>query len=165
MSGVGAELMARLVDRYARALVLYARQWCETPEDVVQEAFLKLVRQQPVPDSPVAWLFAAVRHGAISAARAAGRRRRREARVAWRGEPWFEVPDGQRLDAAAATAALQELPLEQRETIVARLWGGLSFEEIAQLTGCSVSTAYRRYQAGLEQLRKKLGVRCLESEE
>ena len=37
--------MAELVDRYAAALVLYARQWCDCPEDVVQNALLKLCRR------------------------------------------------------------------------------------------------------------------------
>jgi RNA polymerase sigma-70 factor (ECF subfamily) len=35
--------VARLIDAHAAPLVLYARQWCAAPEDVVQEAFLKLV--------------------------------------------------------------------------------------------------------------------------
>ena len=53
------------------------------------------------------------------------------------------------------------LPADQREIIVARLWGGLSFEEIAQLAGESTSTVYRCYQRGLTALRERLGVSCL----
>ena len=41
---------ARLIDAHAAPLVLYARLWCDAPEDVVQEAFLKLVRQGRPPD-------------------------------------------------------------------------------------------------------------------
>ena len=37
-----SDLLGRLLDQHAAALTLYARQWCDTPEDVVQEAFLKL---------------------------------------------------------------------------------------------------------------------------
>ena len=55
-----------------------------------------------------------------------------------------------------AGEALVQLPLEQRETIVARLWGGLSFEETAELTGKSTSSAHRLYWAGLAVLRQKL---------
>ena len=51
---------------------------------------------------------------------------------------------------------LAELPLELREVIVARLWGGLTFEEIGQVVGCSLPTAHRRYQTGLAQLRERL---------
>ena len=49
---------------------------------------------------------------------------------------------------------------EQREVIVAHHWGGLSFEQIAAVAGCSASTAFRRYTAGVEELRKQLGVTC-----
>jgi DNA-directed RNA polymerase specialized sigma24 family protein len=43
-----------------------------------------------------------------------------------------------------------------REVIVARIWGGLTFDEIAQLVGCSLPTAHRRYQTGLTELRTRL---------
>src|SRR5262245_59139465 len=56
-SSMGPEILGRLIDEHAAALTLYARQWCDAPEDVVQEAFLKLVAQRPVPDSPAAWLY------------------------------------------------------------------------------------------------------------
>jgi RNA polymerase sigma-70 factor (ECF subfamily) len=57
-------------------------------------------------------------------------------------------------------AALQGLPLDQREVIVARLWGGLSFEEIAVVADCSTSTAFRRFNAGIDALRETLGAVC-----
>jgi DNA-directed RNA polymerase specialized sigma24 family protein len=47
-------------------------------------------------------------------------------------------------------------PAEEREVIITRLWGGLKFEQIAQVAGCSPSTAFRRYTAGIERLRKEL---------
>jgi RNA polymerase sigma-70 factor (ECF subfamily) len=56
--------------------------------------------------------------------------------------------------------ALQGLPIEQREIVVARLWGGLNFEQIAEVAGCSVSTAFRRFSAGIDALRKELGELC-----
>jgi RNA polymerase sigma factor (sigma-70 family) len=160
MSAVSPEDMARLLDEHGGGLVLYARQWCATPEDVVQEAFLLLVRQAAVPQNVVGWLYRVVRNGAISASRSSARRSRREKAVAHRGEPWFDAPDGSRLDAAAASRALEQLPAAEREVVVARLWGGLSLEEIALLTGASTSTVHRRYQAGLSELRERLGVAC-----
>jgi RNA polymerase sigma-70 factor (ECF subfamily) len=51
---------------------------------------------------------------------------------------------------------LSELPLDQREIIVARLWGGLTFEEVAQLMECSLPTAHRRYHAALAALRERI---------
>ena len=162
-----SEWLGGLVDRYAAALELYARQWCDAPEDVVQEAFLKLVAQRPLPDQPGAWLFRVVRNGAINAAVAARRRRRHEAEAAGEAAIWFEATvDGsgdESLDAEAASAALQSLPLEQREVIVAHLWGGLTFEQIGELSGCSSSTAHRFYTAGLSAIRERLGVTCRKS--
>jgi len=150
---------ARLLDRYGPPLLLYARQWCDAPEDVVQEAFLKLVSLRTPPRSAVPWLYRVVRNAALDARKAARRRQRRESAAA-RSASWFVEPVMDGLDAAAAVAALQRLPAEERETIVARLWGGLSFEEIAEVAGCSASTAFRRYSAGLDALRRELGVPC-----
>lgn len=162
MDRVDAKLVTELADQHGAALVLYAQQWCESPEDVVQEAFLALVRQAQRPENPVGWLYRVVRNGAISVSRSATRRMRRETRLAGRGEPWFETAAEDRLDAKTVTAALRELPLDQRETIVARLWGGLSLEEVAVLSEVSIATAHRRFQAGLAALRERLGVPCVQ---
>jgi RNA polymerase sigma-70 factor (ECF subfamily) len=154
-----AHAFARLVDRHGPPLILYARQWCQVPEDVVQDAFVKLIAQPRPPDDPVPWLYRVVRNGALDAGKTARRRERREQAVA-RPECWFREAAVDDLDAATAVAALQRLPLEQREVIVARLWGGLSFEQIAEVAGCSASTAFRRFDAGLDALRRELGVPC-----
>jgi RNA polymerase sigma factor (sigma-70 family) len=160
MKPFGPEELSRLLGEHGRGLVLYARQWCDTPEDVVQDALVLLVRQAAPPDNVVGWLYQVVRNGAISALRSAGRRSRREAAVAHRAEPWFQPSESDRLDAEEASRALAALPAEQREAIVSRLWGGLSFEQIAALTGCSTSSAQRYYQKGLAALREKLGEKC-----
>jgi RNA polymerase sigma-70 factor (ECF subfamily) len=72
-----AEALGRLIDKYAATLVLYARQWCATPEDVAQDALLKLVAQKKPPQCAVAWLYGVVRKDAISAARSRKRRLRK----------------------------------------------------------------------------------------
>jgi DNA-directed RNA polymerase specialized sigma24 family protein len=108
-----------------------------------------------------------VRNRAINAGVAARRRRRHEAHAAGQPAIWFEThtegsgPD--LLDAEAASAALASLPLEQREAIVAHLWGGLTFEQIGELAGCSSSTAHRHYIAGLAAIRERMGVTCRKS--
>ncbi len=150
--------LAELIDRHAAALALFARQWCAAPEDVVQEAFCRYVGQNPPPSDPAAWLFRVVRNLALDAGKADRRRRNREERQA-RLE-WFVEPEIDGLDAEAAVAALEALAPEHRETIVARLWGGLKFEQIAEAAGCSVSTVHRRYEAGIAALRERLGAAC-----
>jgi RNA polymerase sigma-70 factor (ECF subfamily) len=148
------EILGRLYRQHAPALRLYARQWAAGGEDLVQDAFVRLARQAPPPDRALPWLYRVVRNGAAAAARTAARRRRRE-QVASAPEAWFGAADD-RLDAGEAARQLARLPLELREVIVARLWGGLTFEEVAQVAGCSLPTAHRRYQAGLAQLRERL---------
>jgi RNA polymerase sigma-70 factor (ECF subfamily) len=147
-------VLGRLYRQHAPALRLYARQWGEGAEDLVQDAFVKLAQQVPPPEQVLSWLYTVVRNEAMTGRRRAARRRRREER-AGTPEPWFSTTDD-RLDADEVTRRLAELPLEMREAIVARLWGGLTFEAVAALVGCSVPTAHRRYQAGLAQLRERL---------
>jgi RNA polymerase sigma-70 factor (ECF subfamily) len=157
---MGPELLSRLLDEHAAALVLYARQWCAAPEDVVQEAFVKLAAQHRPPDNLAGWLYRVVRNGALATARAERRRLHHEKTAAQQAPNWFAPVEATRLDGAIATTALQGLPLEQRETLVAHLWGGLTFEQIGELTGVSSSTAHRRYLAGLSALRERLRVPC-----
>jgi RNA polymerase sigma factor (sigma-70 family) len=146
---------ARLLDSHGPSLVLYARQWCGSPEDVVQDAFLKLVALRKPPEQVVPWLYRVVRNGAIDASRSAQRRQRRETSAAWPVR-WFVEAEADGLTADAALAALLQLPIDQREVIVVRLWGELSFEQIAEVADCSPSTAFRRFTAGIEALRKEL---------
>jgi len=114
---------AQLMDAHAAPLVLYARQWCDAPEDAVQDAFLKLVRQRRPPEDVVAWLYRVVRNGALDAAKVARRRRGRESAAA-RPVRWFVEPEVDGLDAETAVAALEQLVPEQREVIVAHHWVG-----------------------------------------
>ena len=127
------------------ALELFARQWCDTPEDVVQEAFVKLASAR----------HAAGQSGGLAVSRGtkrraqcrAGRppRRRHETRPPPSSTGWFQPEPtpvaSESLDGETAADSLRSLPLEQREVIVAHLWGGLSFQEIALVSACSASTA------------------------
>lgn len=160
VGSIGPESFGELFDRLAGPLVLYARQWCDHSEahDVVQEAFLALGRERRVPDHPEGWLYRVARNRAISVARGSQRRRRREAVVS-SPEAWFAATDDQ-LDADEATALLAELPVDQREIVVARVWGGLTFDAIGRLQGCSAATCHRRYQEGLTRLHERMVQPC-----
>jgi RNA polymerase sigma-70 factor (ECF subfamily) len=162
MNAPGPEILGRLLDEHASALMLFARRWCSTPDDVVQDAFLQLSRQPECPRDAVAWLYRVVRNGAISASRGEMRRRRHEAAAAAETSNWFaEVPIEMAIDAQTAAAALHQLPPEEFEVIVAHVWGGLTFIQIAALVSSTPSTVHRRYQAGLLALRNLLGEPCL----
>src|SRR5260370_34998892 len=110
---MGPEVLGRLIDEHAAALVLYARQWCATPEDVVQEAFLKLIAQKKPPDRLVSWLYRVVRNAAIDARRSPERRRRHESRAAGQAQAWVCASEAAESHAARASSALQTLPVEQ----------------------------------------------------
>ena len=146
----------------AAPLVLYARQWLDRgeAEDVVQEAFIRLLEQRHMPENARAWLFRCVRNGAISRQRAHQRRRRREQQLAQTRSDWF-LPDADAaLNAAAVQDALQHLPPDQREIVVLRIWGQMTLQEIADLTGIAMSTVHRQYQSALVQMRRAMEAPC-----
>jgi RNA polymerase sigma factor (sigma-70 family) len=154
MHPVDQELLSRLLDERSAALVLYAQQWCSQPEDVVQDAFIRLMRERPPPRNVVGWLYRVVRNEAISQSRSQTRRSRHEAMAGASRKAWFNRSDDDMYDAEAAASALKSLPIGEREVIVLRLWSGMSFEEIGELIGKSTSTAHRWYESGLTTLRQ-----------
>jgi RNA polymerase sigma-70 factor (ECF subfamily) len=158
MPALEPDMLGRLYREHAPVLRLYARQWPVCGEDLVHDAFVKLAKQTRAPERVLPWLYAVVRNLAFASHRAASRRRGREGEVSSQ-QAWFTAVDDQ-LDAQHATQVLSGLELELREVIVARIWGGLTFEEIAQLVGCSLPTAHRRYQTGLAELRTRLDSQC-----
>ena len=158
MNGPTAEELAQLLDRHAAALELYAAQWTQAPADVVQEAFLELIRQPTRPERVVPWLYRVVRNRAINAHRSAVRRRQHETMAARDSECCFETNMDSELDAQDVAVALGQLPDEQREVIVARIWSGLTYQEIAELVGVTTSTVHRRFAAGLALLRERLSI-------
>jgi len=136
-------------------LVLFAKQWKHNPaEDIVQEAFVKLMKQKVFPDNPAAWLYTTVRNLSNNEHRSQTRRKRRELEVQ-SGKGLFEVPDTEQKDEIEQLIRqLESLDLEYREVIVAKIWGGLTFEEIAAMTGASRSAVHRKYQEGIRRLQE-----------
>lgn len=121
---------------------------------------MRLAKQLPVPDDPLAWLARVVRNEAISQARASQRRLRREQLAATWHAAWFEPPqvDAVALSSAEVETALRQLDEAVREVLVAHIWGGLTFRQIADAFGMPRSTVHRRYVTALEQLRGRLGL-------
>ena len=54
---------------------------------------------------------------------------------------------------------IESLPEEQREVVSLRIWGELSFKEIADITGVSINTALGRMRYALINLRKMIADR------
>ena len=87
------------------------------------------------------------------------RRRREQARAARRGEAFVARPEDL-LDARAAGRILAELPEDQRETVVLRIWGGMTLREIVAVTGRPMTSTFRLYRAGLAAIRKGMESSC-----
>jgi len=157
---VGPELLGQLIDRHAATLELFAGGWCDCPEDVLQEVLIELAAHPARPENPVAWLYRAVRYRAINAGRAQRRRKHHETEAAKRRPIVLTPSPDETLSSEEITAAMSSLPDDEREVVVARLWGELSFREIGEVTGTSESTAHRRYQSALVRLREKVSPSC-----
>ncbi|HEY3391705.1 MAG TPA: sigma-70 family RNA polymerase sigma factor [Lacipirellulaceae bacterium] len=157
---VSAELLGRLLDEHGPALALYAAQWTASADDCVQEALMELARQPQEPQNVLAWLYRVVKHRAMNAARSERRRREREARSMRSRFIAQHRTSFDRCDTIAIADALERLGSSEREIVVMRIWGGLTYDEIAAALSTSTAGAYRQYQAALETLRKILESPC-----
>jgi RNA polymerase sigma-70 factor (ECF subfamily) len=144
-------------------MVLFARQM--TPdraeaEDVVQEAFVRFWRSRHTVADPVAYLYTCIKRCALETQRTARRRARREENASRpEGQPHdglFFCPLEQQERRQAIDAALKRLPEAQREVLVLRIWGELSFPQMAETLNISANTAASRYRYALAKLRECL---------
>ena len=155
----GSDLWSDWLEEHGAALLLFARQWVSNQadaEDVVQEAFVRFWRSRGHVAEPAGYLFAAVKHCALDRQRARARQSRREESIAVpECEPSFDIAEQDERGAVIA-AALKELPESQREVLVLKIWGGLSFPQIAEALQISPNTAASRYRYALAKLREQL---------
>jgi len=151
------------LQRFGPRLLLCARQWTRSAsdaEDIIQEAFVRYWRhQRTLAVDPLPLLLVSIRRAAFDRARKDGRRAGREdcaARESADGAAWFEgSPDADDRRKALGTA-LRDLPAEQREVVTLRIWGELTFDQIARQLSIPLHTAASRYRYGLLALRKNL---------
>lgn len=160
-----ADAFGALVDRYQTVLLRYARFLpCgkEAAEDVVQEAFLRLVKHPPeLPGASrgplLSWLYRVTRNLAMERYRSEARRRVREQHAAR-----VEATDGnqavveQRDTRRAVEDGLMRLNGDQREVLVLRLLGERSYREIAEITGRRPGTVAWQVSEGLKNLGRML---------
>ena len=148
----------------APKLLLYARQWTSSTadaEDVLQMAFVRWWQHNPGGDrAHVPLLYAAVRTIALDLHKSASRRAVREAKsdyvVHETETPWFDPAIEDKETAKLLERAVNELPAEQREVVTLRIWGGLTFAEIATATGDTTNTVASRYRYALNNLQRVL---------
>jgi len=138
--------------------LLFARQQVGSfaeAEDVLQEAFVQVwSKREEFTRIEPGLFFTHIRRLAINRARGDKRRQRREETFAQDHEPGLFGPTGDPDTADLAQQALQQLPHEQREILVLKIWGEQTFESIGQTLDISPNTAASRYRYGLENLRR-----------
>jgi RNA polymerase sigma-70 factor (ECF subfamily) len=128
----------------------------ELAEDAVQEAFCRLFRLDRRPRHPKAYVFRAVMNAARDQVR------RAPPASAGVGDLIFDPSPGpsaaveeQELRRQIARALLM-LSDDERETIVQRIYGGLTFREIARVREAPMGTVAAWYRRGLEKLKRRL---------
>jgi RNA polymerase sigma factor (sigma-70 family) len=159
-----AQWVRAAVDAYELPLQRYAERIvgdAETARDVVQETFVRLCRARPeeVNGHLQAWLFSVCRNTAISI-------RRKEDRMTTltiATEMDFAAPCSEPDEAAeqGETAGtlrerLEELPRNQQTVIALKFQHGLSYQQIAERTGLSVSNVGYLMHHGLKALRQRM---------
>jgi len=151
-------------------LLLFSRQQTRSQadaEDVLQEAIVRLWRtagcapDSPPPSLPLA--YTSIRHTAIDLARRNIRRTKREQKSDYlvddssEAQDWFGTASLEEKERNAAVAsAIQELPEKFREVLTLKIWGDLTFAQIADTLNIPMNTAASRYRYALEGLRKSV---------
>jgi RNA polymerase sigma-70 factor (ECF subfamily) len=141
--------------QHGPALLLFARQWSATPsdaEDALQAGFLKFWTTRARARDEAAYLYSCVRSAALDV----GRNERRQAARDRNAEPLpqsaFEPPLERLQRHARIESALNQLPGDQREVVVMKIWGELTFAQIGQALGVPLHTAASRYRIALTRL-------------
>lgn len=127
-------------------------------EDVVHDVFCSVIKSQ-TKIRAVGSLRPFLSTCAVNRARDILRSRRRAAVPLERAGPTMSESESP-ADCATRSErsrrvneALSDVPYDQREVILLRLYGGMRFKQIAAIQKISVNTAKSRYQYGLGKLR------------
>jgi RNA polymerase sigma-70 factor (ECF subfamily) len=139
-------------ERKASELILYGRALGLShaeAEDVLQETFVSLMNLARVPQKPEHYCVRTFRNKALNYKRSLWRRVARE----FESIRWFERTAVENDCEREAMRCLAELPTEQREVIVLKIWHEHTFEEIGDLMGISPNTIAGRYRYGMQKLR------------
>jgi len=144
----------------AGRLLLFARQQTRShadAEDVLQEAVVEAWRKAGGHEPPpLPLVFATIRRRAIDLARRDDRRRKREEATDPGDVAWFDPAHEDAETRDAVEVAVKELAPIYREVVTLKIWGELTFEEIAQVLDIPANTAASRYRYGLDGLRTYL---------
>jgi RNA polymerase sigma-70 factor (ECF subfamily) len=147
------------LDDHADKFLLFARQKARfeaDAQDLVQDAVLEAAeRSEAAALPPLALVFATIQRRAIDLARRDDRRAAREFKIqSATPEAWFDNAVEQREHSQLIQTAMGQLPEIYREVVTLKVWGELTFAEIADSLSIPANTAASRYRYGIEELRK-----------
>jgi RNA polymerase sigma-70 factor, ECF subfamily len=151
------EWLGTLYDRHAAGLYRYAVMILadtEAAADAVQQVFTRLVNRGERLEIEAHYLRRAIRNECFSILR--DRRRRPHAADSHDILEAMSAPNDAPEERLAIQAALLALPADQREVVHLKVFEGLTFHEIAELTGESMNTIASRYRYALEKMRAVL---------
>lgn len=111
-------------------------------------------RQSQGAPPALALVYATIRRRAIDLARRDDRRANREVAVHLDGpQCWFDTGADERERDVLIQKAMSHLPEIYRQVVTLKVWGGLTFNEIAEALEIPANTAASRYRYGLIELR------------
>lgn len=162
------QAIRQAMEYYQTPLLRYAARFVydhDIAQDIVQEAFIRLHRnlyaQKRIKDVR-AWLFRVTRNLAIDECRQHGRFRPLEQM----GHTAATQPDldcgDRKMILALANAELAKLPTNYREVIALKIVEGMTFRQIAEITGEKIPTLHFRLKKGLQELGRRLAVKGVE---
>jgi RNA polymerase sigma-70 factor (ECF subfamily) len=127
-------------------------------EDAVQDAFARLWKSQARPDGDlVPYVFAAVRNAALDQLRRQEPMATAEPASIFNGlvsDPASEAITAE--EHGLVRRAVDALPEPEREAVVMRVYGGLTFDEMARALGEPLQTVASRYRRALEKLSERI---------
>lgn len=148
-------LRKRLQDLYVRkrgTLLAYAvaiTRHREAAEDAIHHAFAAVLASQQPPADVEPYLFRAVRNAALDLARS-----RKSQKHAWDVLP--EQPAPQITLSSETNELLQSLSPDERETIVLKVFGAMTFQQIADVRREPLNTVASWYRRGIEKMQSAL---------
>jgi RNA polymerase sigma-70 factor (ECF subfamily) len=153
------ELYDRYGEKMYRYLVLRLGS-AQDAEDVLQEAFCRLARYSvrwALIRNPQAFVFKVLRNEANRhLVRLIRQREANPPNIEGAGGLASIVHDPDESSPAVLIRALGELPDDQKEVIILKIFQDFSFKEIAAICGLSINTAASRYRYGIGKLRSSL---------
>ena len=147
------------LSRHSPGMLLFARQQarCEADaQDLVQDSIFESWQRDGGDGPPaLSLVYATIRRRAVDLARSHDRRVARELKTSSEIPPcWFDTPVEDRERILLIEQAMRALSPIYREVLTLKLWGGLTFAEIAETLQVPANTAASRYRYGLAELRK-----------